>query len=256
MSGIPAPSICPNRIPLNNWLSPQTQCVQLIIFHQTHHFSSKPSFPWRRFISAPGMASLHFGVIILTNFIPSSPHHIISSQLVHAFFFKNWFLLNHFFPLLCILHNWLPPFYNSAFALPHNSCAKTTLASKVHQPSSTRWRCLRDPTAPNQILSYLDQACPQLRLLWFYVVKSRHGENKHSSNFIRCFYASSFIKNLSWLGNNFIFFCMKMIYWHRFHLGFNNSNLISLSSFTVASFREGNWPLHLYLFSIFISLSP
>ena len=91
MSGIPAPSICPNRIPLNNWLSSQTQCVQLIIFHQTHHFSSKPSFPRRQFISAPGMASLHLQYILelsfFTNFL-SPPHHIISSQLVRAFSLK------------------------------------------------------------------------------------------------------------------------------------------------------------------------
>lgn len=55
-----------------------------------------------------------------------------------------------------------------------------------------------------------------------------------------------FIKNFSWLGNNFVSFCMKMVYHHRLNLGYNNSNLISLSSFTVASFEEENQPLHLY----------
>ena len=48
---------------------------------------------------------------------------------------------------------------------------------------------------------------------------------------------------------------MKTVYHHRLNLGYNDSNLISLSSFTVASFEEENQPLHLYLFSIFISLS-
>lgn len=201
MSGTPAPSICPNRIPLNNWLPPQTQGVQLIVFHQTHHFSSKPSFPWRQFISAPGMTSLHLQYTLelsfFTKFLPCPPHNLIPT--CPCFFFKKWFLLNHFSPLLWLLHNSLPSFCNSAFALPHNSCAKTTLASKVHQPSSTPWQCLQDPTAPNQILSYWDQACPQLRLLWFYVVKSCHGENKHSSNFIIFFMQVILLKTfLGW----------------------------------------------------------
>lgn len=93
MSGTPAPSICPNRIPLNNWLSPQTQCVQLIIFHRTHNFSSKPSFlednsflplVWHHCICST-LWSYHS----LPTFSPA--HHMISSQLVHALSLKNDF---------------------------------------------------------------------------------------------------------------------------------------------------------------------
>lgn len=84
---------------------------------------------------------------------------------------------------------------------------------------------LPGPPFQIQLLCWLNQACPHLRLFWDCVVK-KLPERNIAVPLLEYMSLHIFLNLRFWLGD-FIFFCMKLAYDHRVDLGFKDSNLIS-----------------------------